>query len=87
MVRTLSEALAAAMSQIEMTAPKTLMFRGRLAVTKALVSRLIAEADAGERDPEVLHMIALSWAGTHFRPAFESRAPEAMKEETASNVR
>jgi hypothetical protein len=72
-VRALSEALEAAMAHIEMTAPKTLLFRGRSAVTKALVTRLLLAADSGECDPEKLRALALNWAAANFRPAPESR--------------
>jgi hypothetical protein len=65
-VRALSQALNAAMDDIERTAPNALMFRGRSAVTKALVASLLIAADAGESDPEKLRAIALDWAGANF---------------------
>jgi hypothetical protein len=71
-VRALSQALAAGMDYIERTAPKALLFRGRSAVTKALVASLLKAADSGETDPERLRAVALEWAAAHFQ-APESR--------------
>jgi hypothetical protein len=72
-IRALSQALRAAMDNIERTVPNALFLSGRPAVTNALVANLLAAADSGERDPERLRAIALDWARANFYPTLVSR--------------